>query len=120
MPLSQRTIDEMKAGMAQAAAHGGGAVTAEYMDAMIRTGMRAKWLRDREKEGKLKIVKVQRGNTSAKKEGDNWVYEVHMGKGPTLQVFLDDNACLMGAWPTEILMANVALALGAGIGQEEV
>lgn len=120
MALSQKTIDEMKAGMSQVAANDGGIISAEYMSAMIRTGVRAKWLRDREKEGKLRIVKVQRSQTNFKREGDNWVYEVHMGKDHTLQVFLDDNACLMGSWPTEILMANVALALGAGIGQEEV
>lgn len=117
MGLSQRTIDEMKAGMKQVAAHSGnGDVSDDYMDAMIRTGVRAKWLRDREREGRLRIEKVMRAATNTKTPGEVPVYIVYIGQ----EQFADDNACLTGCWPSEVLMAHVALALGAGIGKEEV
>lgn len=119
MALSQRTIDEMKAGMTQVAKNGGvGELEPGYMDAMIRTGIRAKWLRDREKEGKLRIERVLRRHTNVRHDYEGRAPEyttfvVHVGK----ELFTDDNACLTGCWPSEVLLAQVALALGAGVGE---
>lgn len=115
MGLSAQTIAEMKSGMTAVAKADGREVDPEYMDAMIRTGIRAKWLMDLQKAGKIKIEKVPRRNTSAVKTlGDTLVYVVHIGK----ETFEDVNACVTGAWPSEILTAQVALALGAGVGAD--
>lgn len=112
MSLSQKTIDEMKAGMRQVASHAGrNGVDPEYMDAMIRTGIRAKWLHTLEKEGRVKIEKRLRGNTGGEKtHGDACTYVVHVGANQ----FEDINAQITGCWPSEVLVAQVALALGAG------
>lgn len=114
MPLSEQTIAEMKAGMGAVAKAEGREIDSNYMDAMIRTGIRAKWLKDREKAGQIRIEKVLRRYTSgAKMPGDGFEFVVHVG----LEQFTDPNACLLGYWPSEVLLAQVALALGAGVGE---
>lgn len=114
MPLSEQTIAEMKAGMGAVAKAGGQEVDNAYMDAMIRTGIRAKWLRDQEKAGKIKIEKVMRRNTGGQRTpGDGFEFMVRVGT----EQFWDPNACLLGYWPSEVLLAQVALALGAGVGE---
>lgn len=114
MPLSEQTIAEMKAGMGAVAKAEGRQIDSDYMDAMIRTGIRAKWLADQQKSGKIRIEKVVRRNTGgAKTPGDAFEFVVHVG----LEQFTDPNACLLGYWPSEVLLAQVALALGAGVGE---
>lgn len=113
--LSQQTIDEMRAGMSAVAKADGREVDAEYMDAMIRTGIRAKWLTDLQKAGRIRIEKVPRSYTGVGKTvGDTLVYVVHIGT----EKFEDVNACVTGAWPSEVFTAQVALALGAGVGEK--
>lgn len=118
MPLSQKTIDEMKAGMKQVASNAGyDGIDPEYMDAMIRTGIRAKWLKTLEQEGKITIVKTPRRNTGGERIlGDTVSYVVWVGKVS----FEDINGQMTGSWPSEVLVAQVALALGAGQGIPEI
>ena len=109
MPLSERTIEEMKAGAAALAAHAGQhGISPAYMEAMIRTQERAKWLVSLEKEGRIKIVKQARYRTNVKEDATRT--EVFVGDNK----FTDESAELTGAFPSEVLVAQVAMALAAG------
>lgn len=116
MPLSQQTIDEMKAGMRQVAEHAGkDGVDPEYMAALIRTGIRANWLKTLERENKITITRVPRRDTGNKDCGRGEdVYVVHVGDNQ----FEDINGQMTGQWPSEVLVAQVALALAAGEGDK--
>lgn len=111
--LSDRTIAEMKAGAEQLAKHAGrSGVDETYMEAMIRTQQRAAWLKRLEQEGEIRIERIIRPCTSMKViDGklDYHVTVVHVGD----ETFDDPNGELVGAWPSEVLVARVALALGA-------
>lgn len=112
MALSQKTIDEMKAGAMALANHASKhGIDEEYMQAMIRTQQRAAWLKRLDSEGKIKLERIIRANTSARVNGkfDVPVTVVHVGD----ETFDDPSGEMVGAWPSEILVARVALALTA-------
>jgi hypothetical protein len=107
--LSEKTLAEMKAGAEQVAIHANKTgVDPEYMEAMIRTQQRAAWLKKREAEGKIEIVRTCRPNPGI----DKHVAPVTIVKVGD-ELFDDPNGELVGAWPSEVLVARVALALGA-------
>lgn len=107
--LSEKTIAEMRTGAAQLARHANkSGVDETYMDAMIRTQQRAAWLKRLEQEGKVKIERVLRRHTCVK-DLDYNVTVVRVGD----ETFDDPNGELVGAWPSEVLVARVAMALGA-------
>lgn len=119
MPLSEKTLDEMRAGALEVAKNAGaGFVDPAYMEAMIRTQQRAQFLKSLEQEGKIRIERVLRPHTSdiEKRHGYNgqktlvWVGQ---------HSFEDPSGELTGAWPSEVLVANVALALAAGEGPQD-
>lgn len=111
--LSERTIAEMRAGAETLAKHANkSGVSEDYMQAMIRTQQRAAWLKTLEQEGRIRIERCIRPHTAIKVlEGklDYTVTLVRVGD----ETFDDPNGELVGAWPSEVLVARVALALGA-------
>lgn len=111
MPLSEKTLAEMRAG-AEAVARFAGAngLTPEYMEAMVRTQQRAAWLKDLEKLGHLRIERVARLRTNDKALEARTV--VYVGDN----TFEDPSAEMTGAWPSEVVCAQIALALTAGQG----
>lgn len=111
--LSQKTIDEMRAGAEQLARHANkNGVDEAYMEAMIRTQQRAAWLKALERDGKIVIERSIRRFTSIKVEDGKLDYPVTLVKVGT-EIFDDPNGELVGSWPSEVLVARVALALGA-------
>lgn len=109
--LSARTIAEMKAGAETLAAHAGkNGIDPEYMEAMIRTQQRASWLKALEKDGKIRIERMispQHLNTDRHIPATT---VVHIGT----ETFDDVNAELTGSWPSEVLVARIAMALSSG------
>lgn len=108
--LSARTIAEMKAGAETLAAHAGkNGIDPEYMEAMIRTQQRASWLKALEKDGKIKIERLIRQHSNSDRHIPPTTV-VHIGT----ETFDDVNAELTGSWPSEVLVARIAMALAAG------
>lgn len=111
--LSEKTIAEMRAGAASVAAHSNiHGVDEDYMAAMIRTQERAAWLKSLERAGKVKIERILRKHTSIKVVDGMLDYHVTIVRVGD-EAFDDPNGELVGAWPSEVLVARVALALGA-------
>lgn len=111
--LSQKTIDEMRAGAEQLARHANkNGVDETYMEAMIRTQQRAVWLKALEREGKIKIERIVRPHSSIRVAGGQLDYPVTLVMVGA-ETFDDPNGELVGSWPSEVLVARVALALGA-------
>lgn len=113
MPLTDKTIAEMKAGAEALAAQRGETLPPGYMEAMVRTQERHRLLKVWEKEGKIIIERVSRPYKAAP---DNIAmltsYNlIHCGD----QTFDDVEAEGRGAYPSEVLIANLALAIGAGV-----
>lgn len=114
MALSQKTIEEMRAGAATVAAHAStNGIDPAYMEAMIRTQQRAAWLKDQQKAGFCAVVNINRHNTNDKTHATYTVVKVGD------EVFDDVNAELTGGWPSEVLLARVALAISAGQGAKK-
>lgn len=114
MALSQKTIDEMRAGaMAVAKAAGADGIDAEYMEAIVRTGVRAAWLGELSRAGKIKLDRELRRSTNNQLLPTKTV--VWVGD----ERFEDPVAEVTGAWPSEVLCARVTLALGAGLTSED-
>lgn len=113
MPLSQRTITEMATGAeALAKATGEAGMDAEYVAALLRTQQRANFLKELEGEGKCRVEHRTRPRTNDPGSGPSKQRIVHVGDN----MFHDDAAELNGCWPSEVLIANVVLALAAGQG----
>ena len=117
--LSQKTLDEMRAGAEQLARHANkNGVDEDYMAAMIRTQQRAAWLKTLEQEGKITIFRSIRKHTSIKVVDGKLDMQVTIVKVGD-EEFDDPNGELVGAWPSEVLVARVALALTAGQGKDK-
>ena len=121
MALSEQTIAELRAGAAAVAVHASkDGIDPAYMDAMIRTQQRARWLKTLEKEGKIRIVITQRMSMQKRDPVTNEVlraatHVVWVGE----EQFDDPAGELVGAWPSEVLVAQIALALSAGVGDKK-
>ena len=115
--LSEKTIEEMKAGAEALAKYAGlAAVDPDYMAAMIRTQERAKLLKIWENDGHIQIERQARVHTNIKKDTAGQELStttvVHVGQ----HVFTDEVAELTGAFPSETLVALIALTIDAGEG----
>lgn len=116
--LSEKTIAEMKAGARCLAEQlTAGHVDPDYMAAMIRTQERAKCLRELERDGKIIIEQVTRRHTNVNKvQGGDGVLTYHVIRVGKLE-FRDEIGEMTGAWPSEVLVAQIVLALQAGQGE---
>lgn len=115
MPLSERTIAEMRAGAATVAAHASATgIDDEYMAAMIRTQERAKWLKTLACAGTIRIEQMSRPHTNTKVTSDGIRIKTRTVVWVGDNMFEDESAELTGAFPSECLIAQVALALAAG------
>lgn len=115
MELSDKTLLEMETGAKQLAAVNGTALEPGYMDGIIRTQQRhsqlTKWERDRKVEIETTSSFVNgtpTGNTSLIHRTVIHVLDDHHLRW---MAFDDILAEKVGGWPSEVLMANVALAL---------
>ena len=116
--LSEKTIAEMRAGAASVTSHAGEhCLDPTYMETLIRTQQRANWLQALECQNKISIVRTMRPHTNVKRDRHGvWLtgmYVIHVGE----HKFTDPLGEQTGTWPSEILTAQVALALGAGAGE---
>lgn len=122
MPLSEQTIAEMRAGAASVAAHASkDGLDPAYMDAMIRTQQRAKWLRTQEASGKIRTERQTRANTNVKDtdpRGVKFISHTVVFVGTVM--FTDEAAEETGGFPSEVLVAQIAMALAAGVGDKKV
>jgi hypothetical protein len=113
MVLSEKTQAEMEAGaLALAKKQGQDTLPSGYMDALLRTQSRAALLHLWERKGLLQVETVisyaYEPVTNAPHKIVTMLY--HVKNGPT---FDDAQAALAGAAPSELLIANIALALQA-------
>lgn len=118
MALSDRTIEEMRAGALAVAKHAGAnGLDEAYMEAMLRTQVRAAWLKTLAREGRIMIETVSENRHKVGHNGTQLVaYNVvHVGDNK----FRDEVAELTGAWPSEVLTAQIVLALGAGEAEKD-
>lgn len=119
MPLSERTIAEMRAGAATVAAHAGAhGIDEAYMEAMIRTQQRAKWLKVLQSEGRVRVEQQSRPHTSSKVNEQGIRISTRTVVWVGDNEFTDESAELTGAFPSEVLVAQVAMALAAGEGEK--
>jgi hypothetical protein len=120
MPLSDKTLAEMEAGaLALANQHGENALPpgymeamTGYMEAMIRRQERHRLLKAWEKEGKITVERVMRP-TRVNPEAIQMMTSynlIHCGD----VIFDDVDAESRGAYPSEVLIANIALAISSG------
>ena len=118
MPLSDKTLAEMEAGaLALANQRGESTLPAGYMEAMVRTQERHRLLKNWEKEGKIiieRVIRPHRVNPEAIQMITPYNL-VHVGD----VTFDDVDAESRGAYPSEVLIANIALCLGAGAKTKE-
>jgi hypothetical protein len=119
MDLAEKTRLEMEAGAKQLAVVNGKPLSPEYMQAVIRTQERDAQLRRWIVTKKVKVeepTRYQAGTVRYKRDpGVNEPLEVKIHVmpekgGPT---FTDNEALHTGGYPSEILIANIALALQA-------
>lgn len=119
MDLSEKTRLEMEAGAKQLAIVNGTPLSPDYLAAVVRTQQRDAQLRRWIVEKKVKVeepTRHQQGNVRYYNDPAlGLVKEVtitvlpHKG-GPT---FTDAEALKSGGYPSEVLIANIALALQA-------
>ena len=117
MPVTERTKLEMMAGAKALAAARGVNVTIspEYMDAVFNTQKRMACIRAWEKEGIITIEKRQEIKApdmiGVRTMPVTWTI-IHVGK----HEFEDRDAESKGIFPSELLLANVALCIEATSG----
>lgn len=103
--LSKKTLLEMNAGIEQLRKNGVD-LKPNHLKKMVRSRERRQlldaWIGSR-KVSKVPIEELH-GHVIGIRVGD--------------QIFYDDEAALAGSYPSEVLIANLALALGAGVGME--
>lgn len=116
--LSERTKAEMQAGAQRLADLANAPLPPGYMEALLRTHERQALIRRWEAAGKVTLENSRRyraGNVMYERENppETWhtMYHVLPGRGgPT---FTDLEAERAGGSPSEVLVANIALALQA-------
>lgn len=112
--LSDKTKAEMAEGARQAAGFSAAHLTPEYIEAVIRTQARLKQLKEWEKLGYVQIVHTRR--YTSENDQDNPTYKSIHCAGMT---FMDIDAEKHGAFPSEVLIANIALAIKCGAATPE-
>jgi hypothetical protein len=113
MPLSDRTLAEMKAGAEKVAENNGTELDPGWLDRIVTIQDRMRVLRFWENKG---IVRMER--VTVPREDDatgpiNRVVRRIVWVGP--KSFTDEVAELNGCWPSELLIAEVTLAIDAGV-----
>lgn len=115
MPFTEQTKQEMIAGARAVAAANGlhVTITPDYMEAVFNTQKRMAAIRAWEKEG---VIAIEKRQTVATQQ-PGWPYQrfvtwtvVHVGP----HEFEDRDAEMKGIFPSELLLAQVALCLAAG------
>lgn len=113
--LSEKTRLEMEAGAKALAVNNGidEALAPEYMAAIIRTQQRMRQLQIWENDRKVEIEYTSHMNVG--RDGMQHRAYVHVldANGRRWTAFDDALAERCGGWPSEVLMANIALALQA-------
>ena len=112
MPITAQTRLEMEAGaLALAKQHGQNSLSEGYMDAVIRTHERHLQLKSWEAAGRIRIERrLDHIKMQALKGVSCHFTIVHIG---SFLHFDDRNAEALGGWPSELFMAQIALALEA-------
>jgi hypothetical protein len=115
--LTAKTLAEMQAGAnALAAKASREALPPEYLEGMRAIHSRNLTLRNWEAAGKLRIETTKRWSVKYEdRAARNWhtLYHVVLSSGQTGPTFNDIPAERAGASPSELLIANIALALQA-------
>jgi len=107
--LSERTKAEMRAGAAALAEQQGRPLDPDYLERCLRTQQRMKALRDWEAKGLVTIE--QTTSYDMPRNMTNYKIIHHVKNGPS---FTDHElAHYSGDYPSEVLIANIALALSA-------
>jgi hypothetical protein len=110
MPITEQTRREMEAGaLALAKLRGQDTLPPGYMEAVIRTHERHLQLKSWEAAGRIRIIRLMDDSKTAR--GCTVHYTV-VRIGSQLE-FDDRNAEAQGGWPSELFMAQIALALEA-------
>lgn len=117
--LSQKTLDELAAGAAALAAQSARTtLSPERLKELVSVQERAACLRDWERKGWLTVYKppIRMLSDTGVREIDPTVYKVRSSTGSDTLVEFDDRVAeANGTSPSELLLANIALALvGAG------
>jgi hypothetical protein len=112
MPLSDKTLAEIEAGTKQVKRNANESDTLPegYMDAMIRTHERNRLLRMWENDGKITVEYTKRYTSQKQAEGEQFHTVVHVKGGGS---FTDLMAERVGGFPSEVLIAQLALCLRA-------
>lgn len=114
MALSRRTLEEMEVGARQVAKNEGREdITPDYMEKVLNTYARYAQLLQWNRDGVIEIRRVRRatGHISETKIET----EIIVGDN----IFKDNNANVDGTWPTELMFAQIALAVAAGQGRKK-
>jgi hypothetical protein len=111
MPLSEQTLAELDAGVRQLAKNAGAELPPEYMERVVATQARMAQLKRWEREGAITVEWSMRVSTSNKESAIKRTF-IHVGP----HTFNDIPAEEAGCFPSEVLIANIALALAAGEG----
>lgn len=124
MDVSEKTRLEMEAGARQLAVTNGTDLPPGYMEAIVRTHERNAQLRRWETSGKIVVEHTKRyksGNVSYKKDNarygvdagapETWHTIIHVLPAKDGPSFSDIEAEKVGAYPSEVLLANIALYL---------
>lgn len=117
--LSAKTLAEMAEGAAQVRRNSGveGALPPGYLDAIMLTQQRTMTLKLWERQGRIEIEYNTRFSTSDKDEALRaTLVHVKMPDG-SKATFQDLHAQETGGWPSEYLIAEIALALMANEGK---
>lgn len=111
MAMSQRTAEEMTAGARLLAAKEGRVLPADYMARLVETHTRAMALRRWEQLGLLRIERKRDDYSDTPRSREAVMILHHVKEGPT---FLEEpGVAETGGYPSELLTANIALAIAA-------
>jgi hypothetical protein len=112
MPITEQTLLEMEAGAkALAKQRGQDTLPPGYMEAIIRTHERHLQLKSWEAAGRIRIVRMLDDENMRNLHGRAAHYTI-VRIGSQLR-FDDRNSETEGGWPSELFMAQIALALEA-------
>lgn len=117
--LSAATLAEMAEGAAQVRRNSGvdGALPPGYLDVIMKTQQRMMTLKQWERQNRVEIEYATRFRTGDKEEPFRaTLVHVNMPDG-TKATFQDLHAQETGGWPSEYLIAQIALALMANEGK---
>lgn len=108
--ITERTRQEMEAGARVVASNTGMVTGPEYMDAVLRTADRYAQLQAWEAEGRLRLVKQVGHDQYGGGTRERWV-EVRIGRFTFDSRKPEYQAA--GSFPSELMFAQIALALNA-------